>query len=50
MQSRGLSFAVLVTLAGTFTAPISIAAMAIAALVINSVIYRRRPELGELQS
>jgi MFS family permease len=37
------------SLAGTFTAPVSIAGMAIAAIVINSVIYRMRPELGGLQ-
>jgi MFS family permease len=37
------------SLAGTFTAPISIAAMAVAAIVINSVIYRMSPELGGLQ-
>jgi hypothetical protein len=36
------------SLAGTFTAPISIAAMAIAAIVINSVIYQRSPELRRL--
>ena len=37
------------SLAGTFTAPISIAAMAITAIAINSVIYRLRPELGSLE-
>jgi len=37
------------SLAGTFTAPVSIAAMAIVGLVINVVIYRRRPELGRLE-
>jgi MFS family permease len=37
------------TLAGTFTAPISVAAMAVAAMVINSLIYRQRPELGALK-
>jgi MFS family permease len=37
------------SLASTFTAPVSIASMALAAIVINSVIYRRSPELGELE-
>ncbi len=37
------------SLAGTFTAPVSIAAMAVVGIVINSVIYRRRPELGALE-
>jgi MFS family permease len=35
-------------IAGTFTAPISIAAMAVTAIVINSVIYSRGPKLGEV--
>jgi hypothetical protein len=38
------------TAAGTFGAPVSIAAMAFAALAINSVIYSRKPELGRLES
>jgi predicted MFS family arabinose efflux permease len=37
------------SLAGTFTAPVSIAAMALAAIAINSVIYRMSPELGRLE-
>jgi cyanate permease len=37
------------SLAGTFTAPVSIAAMAVAAMAINSVIYYRSTEMGELQ-
>jgi predicted MFS family arabinose efflux permease len=37
------------SLAGTFTAPISIAAMAIAGLLINIAIYRSRPELRRLE-
>jgi predicted MFS family arabinose efflux permease len=37
------------SLAGTFTAPASIAAMAVSAIVINTVIYRMRPELGRLE-
>ena len=37
------------SLAGTFTAPRSIAAMAVAAIVINSVIYSRGPKLGEIR-
>ncbi len=37
------------SLAGTFTAPMSIAAMAIVGLVINIVIYRSRPELRRLE-
>jgi hypothetical protein len=37
------------TLAGSFTAPVSIAAMAMAAIAINSAIYRMRPELGALE-
>jgi len=35
-------------LAGTFSAPVTIAAMAVAAIVINSVIYSRSPELRAL--
>jgi len=38
------------SLAGTFTAPVSIAAMAVAAIVINSAIYRMNPELAALKS
>ncbi len=37
------------SLAGTFTAPVSIAAMAILGIVINTVIYRRSPELGGME-
>ncbi len=37
------------SLAGTFTAPVSLAAMAVAGIVINSVIYSRRPQLGALE-
>jgi MFS family permease len=37
------------SLAGTFTAPVSIAAMAITAIAVNSIIYRMRPELGRLE-
>ena len=33
------------SLAGTFTAPLAIAGMAVAAIFINSVIYSRSPEL-----
>jgi hypothetical protein len=37
------------TLAGRFTAPVTIASMAIAAIAINSVIYRMGPELRALE-
>jgi uncharacterized membrane protein YiaA len=37
------------SLAGVFTAPVSIAAMAIVGLAMNLVIYRSRPELGTLE-
>jgi hypothetical protein len=36
------------SLAGTFTAPVSIAGMAIAAIIINSVIYQRNPAMAAL--
>lgn len=37
------------TLAGAFTAPVTIATMAVAAIVINGTIYKMRPELGALE-
>jgi MFS family permease len=37
------------SLAGSFTAPLTIAAMASAAIVLNGAIYRMRPELGRLE-
>ena len=37
------------SLAGSFTAPRTIAAMAAAAIVLTSAIYRMRPELGRLE-
>ncbi len=37
------------SLAGIFTAPVSIAAMAIVGLAMNAVIYRGRPELSRLE-
>jgi MFS family permease len=37
------------SLAGTFTAPLTLAAMAALAIALNIAIYRMRPELGELK-
>jgi MFS family permease len=37
------------SLAGTFTAPLTLAAMAAVAIVLNFAIYRMRPGLGELE-
>ena len=37
------------SLAGTFTAPFTLAAMAAVAIALNMAIYRTRPGLGELE-